>query len=144
MSYNISRFHLQTVWLELPRDFDFLAWVRTLPDRDGQGSENTGKLWLTEKDDILLHVDMLSNTWELELLNQSMRGHVRPDALVVTDLDWNDEFSGILYDDILLPLFEQFKGTLTAVVVWESGDKIQHLLIQDGLTTEKDLLYEEA
>lgn len=140
MSYNITRFKVNTVLLGLPRTFDFLQWVHTLPDRDEQGHENVGKRWCLEDDErISVKANLADNTWELEIMNQSLSGVVLENHLAVRDIDWQGDFSGHLYGDILLPLFKEFKGSLSALVVWEGGDSVVRLSITEGEASEVDI-----
>jgi len=44
-----------------------------------------------------------------------------------------------MYEDILIPLFEQFKGNFSALVVWEGGDSVQRLTVQDGVVNDEEV-----
>lgn len=139
MSYNITRFKVRRLELELPLTFDFLQWVRGLPDTDEEGHENIGKRWCLEDEDIAIKTDLARATWSLELFDQELRGAIENNRYITNAIDWQGEFSGYLYSDILLPLFKEFKGYLRALVVWERGDSVVELNIEDGGVSEVDL-----
>jgi hypothetical protein len=132
MSYNISTWKLKTLKLELPRTFDFNQWVDLQPERDERGYENIGVRWCKEEE-ARIEADLAANTWRLEVFNQELSGTIVGDTLVTKELDWRGEFSGHLYSDILLPLFEEFHGDLEAIVVWEGGDSVNRLKIHNGV-----------
>lgn len=140
MSYNITSFKTKSMHLAFPINFDFQAWVRAQPDRTVQGYENAGKRWcLEEKDDAHIWTDLAARTWKLPLLNQELTGVIEGDTLTVTEMDWRGDGSGHLYSDILMPLFREFKGNLSALVVWEGGDTITQLDIREGVVEETEL-----
>lgn len=140
MSYNISHWKLRSIHLALPLNFDFGQWVRSLSDRDEQGNENVGKRWcLEEHETPAVQVNLVAQTWTLEILGQELTGVVDDDALVVTALEWADDGSGHLYSGILIPLFKAFDGDLNAIVVWEGGDSINQLSIHEGIVEDKEM-----
>jgi len=154
MSYNITSWRTGHLHMELPIDFDFQGWLRGLPDRDEEGHENVGKRWLLE-DDAQIFVELApsqpaikaevsaliapENTWKIDMCNQAISGIIKEDRLMVTALnDWTGDCSGILYNDILLPLFAAFKGNLEAFIVWEGGNSLTLLNIRDGVVDEQN------
>jgi hypothetical protein len=38
-----------------------------------------------------------------------------------------------------LPLFKEYKGNLSALVVWEGGDVVIDLIIKDGVVDEQPI-----
>lgn len=136
MSYNITSMKVSKVSLRLPLDFDFMMWIAGLPERDEKGYENIGRRWCLE-DPTTISLNLADRTWKLSLWSENdkvIKGIIDDDAFVVTALEhWTSDGSGHLYSDVLLPLFEEFKGTLEAIVVWEGGDTIEHLNIHDGV-----------
>lgn len=131
MSYNISSWKMTHFHLALPLDFDFQQWLTTQPNRDKDG-ENVGKRWCLEEESRML-VTLPAFTWELPFIGDNgLSGTVERDLLNVTGIHCRGEFSGPLYSDILLPLFKEFKGTLDAMVIWEGGDTVERVSIQDG------------
>ncbi len=142
MSYNITNMKVSKVSLRLPLDFDFMAWIAGQPSRNNNGYENIGRRWLLE-DPTTISLNLAERTWKLSLFGDDdkvIKGIIEDDAFVVTALEhWEDDGSGILYSDVLLPLFKEFKGTLDAVVVWEGGDTVQRLAIHDGVVEEVDI-----
>jgi|SRR5579859_22922 len=140
MSYNITAFKQSSISLNLPLTFDFMEWVRTLPDRDQRGYENVGKRWcLEDRSPTAVNANLAQKTWELDFTTQSLSGTIENNELLVTDIDWRGEGSGHLYSDILLPLFRAFNGNLEAMVVWEGGDSIYRLSIHNGVVSEMEI-----
>lgn len=137
MSYNITRMKVSKVSLRLPLDFNFMEWITGQPSLDKHGYENTGRRWCLE-DPVAVSANHADGTWQLSLIgDKTIKGVIEDDAFVVTALEhWINDGSRDLYNDILLPLFEEFKGTLEAVVVWEGGDTTERLNIHDGLVEE--------
>lgn len=138
MSYNITGLKRRSIHLELPLDFDFQAWVRAQPVRTEQGYENIGRRWCLEEN-AAIAVNLAEHTWKLGIFNQELSGRVEDNALVCYALDWTGEGSGNLYSDILLPLFKEFKGSLSALVVWEGGDSVYQLDIHDGVISDVEI-----
>ena len=69
-----------------------------------------------------------------------IKGIIENNAFIATELEyWSGDGSGYLYSDVLIPLFEEFKGTLEAIVVWEGGDSIKRLNIHDGVVEETEI-----
>jgi hypothetical protein len=136
MSYNIDNWKIRSLHLELPRNFDFQAWLATQPAAlDGveicKGSE-----------DAHIEIDEAQQTWKLLIpleFDELLTGVVLSNKLVANALELMGEFSGFIYSDVLLPLFVEFKGNLDAIVVWEGGDTIDHLTIKDGVVTENEI-----
>lgn len=142
MSYNITRMKVSKVSLRLPLDFDFMMWIAGLPERDEKGYENIGRRWCLE-DPTTISSNLADRTWKLSLFGEDdkvIKGIIEDEALVACALeDWEGDGSGYLHDDVLLPLFKEFKGTLEAIVVWEGGDSIKRLSIYDGVVEETEV-----
>jgi hypothetical protein len=139
VSYNITGWKLEALRLALPLDFDFQSWLRSQPDRDEQGYENVGKRWCLEDGCAVLR-DLAASTWKLSLSGKEIAGTIEGNKLVAAKLTgWTGDCSGILYSDILLPLFKEFNGTLVARVVWEGGDSIKQVHVHEGSIEETEL-----
>lgn len=67
---------------------------------------------------------------------QSIHGFLKDGDLAVTKFEMQGEGSGTFYNWILLPALRQSRGTLEATLVWESGDSIGRLQVEDGKITE--------
>jgi hypothetical protein len=141
MSYNITKWKIRELHLELPLTFDFQHWLTTQPDRTEKGYENVGKRWcLEEREPIAVQVNLTAQTWKLDILGNELSGDIVEDRLMTLAMeDWTGDCSGHLYSDILLPLFKNFEGTLVALVVWEGGDTVANLSIVDGVVSEEKL-----
>lgn len=142
MSYNITSMKVSKVSLRLPLHFDFMKWITGQPARDERGYENIGRRWLLE-DPVAISANLAEGAWQLSLFGEDdkvIKGIIEDGALVATALeDWEGDGSGYLYEDVLLPLFKEFKGTLEAIVVWEGSDSIKRLNIHDGVVEETDV-----
>lgn len=142
MSYNITSMKVSKVSLTLPLRFDFMKWITEQPSRDERGYENFGRKWLL-KDPVAILANLAEGTWKLSLFGEDdkvIKGIIEGDTLVATELEyWSGDGSGHLYSDVLIPLFEEFKGTLEAIVVWERGDSVKRLSIHDGIVEETDI-----
>ncbi|SRR6266699_177557 len=129
MSYNITRFKVRRIDLSLPLAFDFQQWLETQPP-------SVGKKWCMEDE---VAVNLAKGTWTLPLSDQELSGAIEGDRLIVNSVSCSSEGSGYIYSDILLPLFKEFRGYLIAAVVWEGGDKVCHLSIEDGVVEEEEI-----
>lgn len=131
MSYNISSMKIKRVDLRMPKTFAFMKWVESLPVTDDHGYERSGRRWLLG-DPSYIVLDPERATWFWEFGDQELRGTVDGDTLVLGVLNCTGEGSGTLWTDILLPLFSEHKGNLSALVVWEGGDTVERVTITDG------------
>lgn len=52
--------------------------------------------------------------------------------LTVTSINMCGEWSGIIYQEVLYPALKESKGTLEAILIWESGDSINRIIVKDG------------
>ena len=59
--------------------------------------------------------------------------------ILVGEINLYGEFSGHDYGDFLLPALKTSTGILEAVLVWEGGDSITRLIVNDGEVTEQDV-----
>jgi hypothetical protein len=131
MSYNITRFRVKSLDLSFPLSFDFQEWIESQPN-------STGKRWCIEDENTIL-TNLAASTWKLKLGSQELSGTIKGDRYVVDEIDWRSDGSGTLYEDILLPLFREFQGSLEALVVWEGGDTVKQVNIQKGEISEVEL-----
>ena len=142
MSYNITGWKVSAVHLELPRLFDFHAWVAALPEKDEQGYENSGRRWCLQDTRSGVTADLARGTWTLHASGKTLSGVIEGETYVACDpdrLDWTDDGSGHLFRGILLPLFHAFKGDLAALVIWEGGDSIERVTITHGSITREEV-----
>jgi hypothetical protein len=138
MSYNITNWKIRELHLELPLTFDFQEWVKSQPDQRG-GYENVGKRWCLE-DKSAVQINLATQMWRLNIQGSEIAGEIAEGKLMTLGIDaWMYDGSGTLYSDILLPLFQQFRGTLKALVIWEHGDIVTNLSIADGVVSEEKL-----
>jgi hypothetical protein len=59
----------------------------------------------------------------------------------ITSIDWYGEGSGHTFDYLKSTVAPLIKGRIEAVFVWEGGDLITGLIIEDGKVTECDVAY---
>jgi len=59
--------------------------------------------------------------------------------IVVEKIVLQGEFSGTAYHEILLPALKKSTGILEAVTIWEGGELIERLLVEDGKITETEI-----
>ncbi len=59
--------------------------------------------------------------------------------LIVSKICLCGEGSGTYYEEMLLPALKQSKGKLHAILIWEGGDSITKLLVEDGQVTETSI-----
>lgn len=136
MSYNISSCKILALHLELPLTFDFQHWLTTQPDVDEEGLKNIGKSWYIHANEYQICAS--EQGWGLDLNGTLLSGIVqlKPDirnsTLLMDNLEMEGEFSGYNFTDIIVPLFKEFNGVLDAILVWEGGDKLEHVSIKNG------------
>ena len=65
-------------------------------------------------------------------------GTLDGDRLIVTDLDYHGEGSGTYWDNFE-ELLKQSTGTLKARIVWEGGDTVEVVTIENGTITREEL-----
>ena len=70
--------------------------------------------------------------------SQRIEGVCADGFIHVADIKFRGEFSGSLWGWFIEFLGET-KGKLNAVVVWEGGDTIERLIVNDGVVTEESL-----
>ena len=63
---------------------------------------------------------------------QEIKGTIRDGEFHVSDFEFYGEGSGTFYDWILEPALEESTGTLKAVLIWEGGDSITRLKVENG------------
>jgi len=121
MSYNIDTFKLKKVRLTLPIDIKFDKYANWLED---------GAI-----------ANLAKGTWSVNDNAEGfeMHGRITKAGLEVTDVKVDGEGSGHDYEDLLKPLFIDYKGDLEAVMIWEGGDSINSISIVNGKVTEKKI-----
>jgi len=120
MSYNIDTFKLKKVKLTLPIDIKLNKYADWLKDTIADLNNGT---W------------SVNDGWE----GFSMSGKIINSRLEVENIDCSGGGSGNAYEEILKPLFKDYKGDLEVVTVWEGGDSITKLSIINGVIKEKDI-----
>jgi hypothetical protein len=140
VSYNITAMKVRSIHLELPLTFDFQHWLQEQPRKDKQGYENYGRRWCLEAGEEVT-AKLAKGTWKLGLgmADITLSGTIQGDKLIATKIDCRGDGSGYIYSDIILPLFEAFHGNLNALIIWENGDTIKQVTIQDGTIEEEEM-----
>ncbi len=76
------------------------------------------------------------NTFPVE--GMEIVGTLAGERLNVTDISYYGEYSGTYWDEFE-KLLEQSTGTLKARVVWEGGDSVEVVTIENGEITREEL-----
>ncbi|OGC94111.1 MAG: hypothetical protein A2W25_12060 [candidate division Zixibacteria bacterium RBG_16_53_22] len=63
----------------------------------------------------------------------------KPDSIFVTSIECCGEGSGRCWSEVLMPTLEHSTGRLVAIQVWEGGDSITRLTVQDGVVKEEQI-----
>ena len=85
-------------------------------------------------DSTLVKVDGFGEGWiigEPSLLDDTM--------LLVNEVTVYGEGSGTFMREIFTPALAKSTGVLEAVLIWEGGDTISRLVVEDGKVTESDI-----
>lgn len=80
------------------------------------------------------------NTVTLECgCGQEIVGQLVDGQLLVKNFDMAGEGSGTFFSWILEPALKESRGQLDAVLVWEGGDSITRLTVNDGVVEQSDV-----
>ena len=71
--------------------------------------------------------------------DQTIKGTLDSGQIRITEFDMAGEGSGTLYHEILEPALKESRGYLEAVLVWEGGDSITRLVVNDGEVTSEEI-----
>jgi|GEM_PF-2500245 len=69
----------------------------------------------------------------------SISGKVEGEMFLCSEVDCCGEGSGFVMNEILEPAFEDSVGTFIASCVWEGGDSINRLTVQNGNISWEDI-----
>lgn len=121
MSYNIDTFKLKKVQMTLPKGFD----IESFSDRAFAPIKVSSNL----------------EDWGYNESGEGfeMKGEIEPNGFSVKEINCSGEGSGNDYDELLIPLFEKYKGNLEASMVWEGGDSLSKISIIDGEVKEEQI-----
>jgi hypothetical protein len=115
MSYNIDTFkvkQLENLTIPVPS-------LYTHPRKDHHPTK-----MLSKQNDSWIRFQCLESCF--------VEGPVIDDAIHVKAIDWNGEGSGTDMDWILEPALKNSTGVLIASCVWEGGDSIDQLRVDNG------------
>lgn len=68
-----------------------------------------------------------------------LRGQVEDDQFLIEDLWMTGEWSGHIYHEKLLRALKESMGQLEAVLIWEGGDHVSRLVVNDGEVKEENV-----
>ncbi len=71
--------------------------------------------------------------------DQHIKGILKDGLLTVTEFEMYGEGSGNFMHYVLYDAFRQSAGELEAILVWEGGDSITRLIVNDGVLTEEEI-----
>ena len=104
-------------------------------------------LWKTKelKDFKILVANLLQHkNWNFDLRNNNdgsftlynmeteIHGHIKDKWLTVSSINCSGEGSGTILNMILEPAFENSTGKLVASCIWEGGDAINRITVENG------------
>ena len=119
MSYNIDTFKVKELkYFIIPVDSIYKS------DR---------KDWYFER------INQDDGTVLFENIETSIKGIVKDNLFHVSEIDCSGEGSGFIMNEILIPAFKDSKGYLEAICIWEGGDSITRLIVNDGIVKEKNI-----
>lgn len=55
----------------------------------------------------------------------------------ITDMSIMGESSGYIFEDVVVPLLKKTKGTMKSMIVWEGGDSVEKIEVDNG-TVRRD------
>lgn len=70
---------------------------------------------------------------------QTIKAKADGDKLQITGIEMSGEGSGTFYNWILEPALKQSSGILEAVLIWEGGDSITRLTVENGKVESKEI-----
>lgn len=65
------------------------------------------------------------------LSEHNMTGKIDGENIVMNDMYYGGEFSGTMYE-YLMSLFRKSQGEFEAIVIWEGGDQVTRLSVNNG------------
>lgn len=80
-----------------------------------------------------------TNQIELENSESTLKGTIENEILTVSEIDIWGEGSGTFKEWILDNALLDSTGYLEAVLVWEDGDKITKLVVENGYISEEEI-----
>jgi hypothetical protein len=112
MSYNIDTFKLKKL-----ESFSFPVASLYKNEREDWHPERHNK------DD---------GTVEFNNMETTISGTIENDVFYMKEISCTGEGSGTVMNDMLEPAFKESKGVLIASCVWEGGDSINRIKVNDG------------
>ena len=77
------------------------------------------------------------NAFEVE--GMEIIGTLENDRIIVSDLSYSGEYSGTYWDIGFEPILLKSTGTMRARVVWEGGDAVEVVTVENGVISREDL-----
>lgn len=116
MSYNVTGFALKKL------DSFTLPYAAVLEASEGSVNNNGGVMTL--------------DSFPVE--GMEIVGALDGERLTVTDISYSGEYSGTYWEHFE-ELLTQSTGTLKARIVWEGGDTVEVVTIENGMITREEL-----
>ena len=88
------------------------------------------------------HPDRINNddgTVTFEMCEATLHGVINDTWFIVKSIDCSGEGSGSAMHYVLEPAFEDSLGILVASCVWERGDSINQITVENGKVSWKDI-----
>ena len=71
---------------------------------------------------------------------EGISGWLCDDGMIdVESIDIANEGSGTTYRELLLDAFKQSTGLCEVVIIWEEGDSLERVTIEDGIVTQEEI-----
>lgn len=77
--------------------------------------------------------------YDLECEFGAMIGKKHRGVFQIETIEFGAEGSGRAYEDTLLPLLRQTRGLLDAMAIWEGGDSLTRVYVNNGVVTESEI-----
>lgn len=124
MSYNIDTWKTKSlVDLEIP--------LRAIYDSDKRGWLEAPRIGKDDPEQVFISIGECAGITALLRTTDNV--------LCVSKVRVSGEGSGTMYSEILLPALKKSSGKLEAVLVWEGGDSITRLIVDNGKVAEENI-----
>jgi hypothetical protein len=83
-------------------------------------------------------IEILMDTSESGVIKGTIK-YESPKMLEISHLSLANAYSGWYYTEYLIPALQKSTGKLEALIIWESGDAIKKLIVDDGVISDKSV-----
>ena len=75
----------------------------------------------------------------ITLLDSELTAYMTGDILLVKEMNIAGEGSNFFFHEVLKPALKLSTGTLIATLIWEGGDSISRIIVNDGEIKEEQI-----